>query len=129
MSPSGIKTYFYNRYNNDPNYYGIYTCELPDAEGNAIYISIGIYSYNIVPSLTIRYCTYTDMTLRKTDNELLGTVVCATRNSPPTKVTWLRDGIPINMDSEKKYELVQAVTDASNSYYTTTLLIKSAIHL
>ena len=128
MSPSGIKAYYYNRYNTIPSYFGIYTCELPDAEGNTIYTAIGIYSYNTLPTLSIRYCTYTDMTLRKTDITLLGTVVCQTSNSPPTNVTWLRDGIPIHMDGEK-YELVQTVTDVSNSYYTTTLFIRSAIHL
>ena len=128
VSPSGIKAYCSNRNNYNPNYYGIYTCELPDAEGNTIFTAIGIYSSNSLPTLNIGYCTYTDMTLRKTDIALLGTVVCQTSNSPPTNVTWLRDGIPIHMGGEK-YELVQTVTDVSNSYYTTTLLIKSAVHL
>ena len=123
---SGIQVYNTRYY--DPNYYGIYTCELPDAEGNTIYTAIGIYSYNSLPTLSIDYCTYTDMTLRKTDITLLGTVVCQTSNSTPTNVTWLRDGIPIHMDGEK-YELVQTVTNASYSYYNTTLLIKSAVHL
>ena len=126
VNPSGIRAQYFSR---DSLYdYGIYTCELPDAKGNTIYTAIGIYSYNSLPTLSIRYYTYTDMTLRKTDITLLGTVVCQTSNSPPTNVTWLRDGIPIHMDGEK-YELVQTVTDASNSYYNTTLLIKSAVHL
>ena len=65
VNPSGITAKCFSR---DSLYdYGIYTCELPDAKGNTIYTAIGIYSCNSLPTLSIRYCIYTDMTLRKTD--------------------------------------------------------------
>ena len=50
-SPSGIN--MYNRYYYYPGYYGIYTCELPDSEGNTLEASIGIYSST--PSMTKKY--------------------------------------------------------------------------
>ena len=40
---SGIRVRSYS--SSTPDYYGIFTCELPDSEGNTLYTSIGIYSY------------------------------------------------------------------------------------
>ena len=124
VNPSGIQVYV-NRYSS-PSYYGIYTCELPDAEGNIIYTAIGIYDSLRV--LTVHSCSYNDMTQSNTDITLLGTIVCITSNSPPTNISWARDGIPIDIDGEK-YDMTQSVTDRYSSYYSTTLLIRSAVHL
>ena len=41
-NPSGIRIYSYYRY--EPDIWGIFTCELPDSEGNTVETSIGIYS-------------------------------------------------------------------------------------
>ena len=49
VNPSGIHFYNYRSYTID--YYGIYTCELPDTEGNTLEISVGIYSS--IPSMII----------------------------------------------------------------------------
>ena len=42
LGPSGIRIHSYSSYR--PRYSGIFTCELPDSEGNTIMNSIGIYS-------------------------------------------------------------------------------------
>ena len=58
----------------------------------------------------------------------LGNITCRTRNSPPTYVTWERDGVrvPVNGD---RYEMIQTVTDRQNSYYDSVLLIRDAVDL
>lgn len=42
VSPSGILTYNYRHY--DPDYWGIYTCQIPDSNGRTLETNIGIYS-------------------------------------------------------------------------------------
>ena len=37
--------------------------------------------------------SYTDMS--NTEGSVLGTLECLTQNSPPTTVTWLRDGVAV----------------------------------
>ena len=49
MDPSGIRIRSYRYYN--PYIWGIFTCELPDSEGNTVDTSIGIYSS--MPSMCI----------------------------------------------------------------------------
>ena len=40
---SGVRLYFYSHYNT-PDIWGIFTCQIPDSEGNNVETSIGIYS-------------------------------------------------------------------------------------
>ena len=44
QSPSGIKMYNNQRSYGYPSLFGIFTCQLPDAEGNTVETSLGIYS-------------------------------------------------------------------------------------
>ena len=62
------------------------------------------------------------------DFDVLGTIECLTEYSPPTNVTWLRDGVPIEVDGEG-YEVIQAVIDRPNSRYNNTLIIRNAVDL
>ena len=68
-------------------------------------------------------------TVWSTNNSLLGTVECLTQYSPPTYVTWLRDGVAIEVDGEG-YEMIQSVIERrSYSRYNNTLLIRNAADL
>ena len=68
--------------------------------------------------------TYTDWS--STSSLLIGTIVCLTQNSPPTNVTWLRDGVPVEVDGVGA-EMVQTVIERrSYSRYNNTLLIRNA---
>lgn len=60
---------------------------------------------------------------------VLGTIECLTQYSPPTDVTWTRDGIVIDMDGIS-YGMIQRVIERqSYSRYNNTLLIRDAIEL
>ena len=148
QSPSGMRVRNYYHYG--PYSWGILTCEVPDSNGNSLEISAGVYSsmpsmYNIVTkkdSTHFLFCSYhtdaphvyrsgyTDLSENNSDTtlNLLGTIICSTRYSPPTNVTWERDGVTVSVDGEK-YEMIQTVTDRSNSYYDNILLIRDAIGL
>ena len=69
---------------------------------------------------------YTDWS--NANNSPLGTIECLTRNSPPTTISWLRDGVPVFVDGDK-YEMIQTVTNRASSYYNNTLLIRHAADL
>ena len=70
---------------------------------------------------------YTDWSYNY-DFDILGTVECLTQYSPPTKVTWLRDGVPVEVDGIG-YKMMQIVTHRYNSLYNNTLIITNAAHL
>ena len=71
--------------------------------------------------------SYTDMS--NTEGSVLGTLECLTQNSPPTTVTWLRDGVAVNVDGVG-YEMMQIVTERqSYSRYKNVLLIRNAAEL
>ena len=52
-------------------------------------------------------------------------VTCNTKLSPPTNVTWLRDGKKLNIDGIL-YQTVVRVADRINYLYNTTLVIHDA---
>lgn len=56
------------------------------------------------------------------DMSSLATVTCSTRNSPPTNVTWMKDGEEIVVDVIK-YRSIHEVTDRANSHYNVKLII------
>ena len=63
------------------------------------------------------------------DFDVLGTVECLTQYSPPTTVTWLRDGVAVEVDGEG-YEMIQSVIERqSYSRYNNTLIIRNAADL
>ena len=70
---------------------------------------------------------YTDWS--ETESDLLGTIECLTQNSPPTSVTWLRDGIPVEVDGVG-LEMIQTVVERqSYSRYNNTLLVRNVAQL
>ena len=70
---------------------------------------------------------YTDWS--ENNSDLLGSLECLTQNSPPTSVTWLRDGVPVEVDGVG-VEMIQTVTERrSYSRYNNTLLIRDAAQL
>ena len=72
---------------------------------------------------------YTDWS-ENSDFDVLGTVECLTQNSPPTNVTWLRDGVAVVVDGEG-YEMIQIVTERWSYFsgYNNTLIIRNAADL
>jgi len=52
----------------------------------------------------------------------LATVTCSTQNSPPTNVTWMKDGEEL-LISGKKYRSIHEVTNRANSDYNVKLII------
>ena len=142
---SGVRIRSYS--SRTPYIWGIFTCEIPDSEGNTVETSIGIYSsmpsklyiflyvyitcmyhnfhYSGAPS--VYSSSYTDMS--NTRGSVLGTLECLTQYSPPTTVTWLRDGVAVHVDGVG-YETMQIVTERqSYSRYKNVLLIRNAAEL
>ena len=70
--------------------------------------------------------SYTDMS--NSEGSVLGTLECLTQNSPPTTVTWLRDGVAVHVDGGG-YEMMQIVTERQISQYKNILLIRNATDL
>ena len=69
--------------------------------------------------------SYTDWSSDRTD--ILGSVECLTQYSPPTTMTWYRDGVEVD---GMGYEMLQQVTERqSYSRYRSTLNIRNAAHL
>ena len=84
-----------------------------------------MYVQSDAPSVySIKYVDWSE----NSDFDVLGTIECLTQYSPPTNVTWLRDGVPVQVDGEG-YEMMQIVIDRPNSRYNNTLIIRNAIHL
>ncbi|CAI8023922.1 hypothetical protein GBAR_LOCUS13949 [Geodia barretti] len=110
-----------------PQIFGIFTCEVPDSRGVTVETSIGIYSS--MPSPPSVYSISYSERHQASNDGVLGTVDYLSQNSPPTNVTWTRDGSTIEVDGEG-YEMMQMVTERqSYSRYRNTLLIKDAAEL
>lgn len=58
----------------------------------------------------------------------VGSITCRTRYSPPTSITWLRDGVAVDVDGDR-YKMTQTVTHRRRSYYDNILLINNATDL
>ncbi|CAI8020956.1 hypothetical protein GBAR_LOCUS12479 [Geodia barretti] len=126
-SYSGIRLYgTSSQYYGSVSIWGIFTCELTNAEGNRVEQSIGIYSS--MPSAPSVYrMKYNDWSSASTT--FLASVECLTQNSPPTTVTWLRDGVTVQVDGTA-YEMIQTVIERqSYSRYNNTLVIKDVFEL
>ena len=132
---------------------GIYTCEMPDSNGNLLMLSIGVYhnslgtdshcyikyimcffSQGLVIIMTaliftgtpyLYSSTYRDV-VSDTSSTALVTVHCYTRSYLPTSVAWLRDGNSFDVDGNR-YEAVQFVTDRRNSYYHNILYVRDVV--
>ena len=66
--------------------------------------------------------------MSNTEGSVLGTLECLTQNSPPTTVTWSRDGVAVHVDGVG-YEMMQIVTDRQYSRYRNILHIRNAVEL
>lgn len=64
---------------------------------------------------------YQDLT-EDISSSALAIVRCITHTSPPTSVTWKRNGVAIDVDGGK-YETMQIVTDRKHSHYDNTLIV------
>ncbi|CAI8023924.1 hypothetical protein GBAR_LOCUS13950 [Geodia barretti] len=91
-----------------PQIFGIFTCEVPDSRGITVETSIGIYSS--MPSPPSVYSISYSERHQSSNDGVLGTVDYLSQNSPPTNVTWTRDGSTIEVDGEG-YEMMQMVTE------------------
>ena len=71
---------------------------------------------------------YTDLSRNYSNDTLLGTITCSSRNSPPAYVGWSKDGVPIVLDGDR-YEMIKTVIDRAyrRSYYDSVLLIRDAV--
>lgn len=49
-------------------------------------------------------------------------LVCKTRNSPPSSITWYRDGVPLEIDGNST-DLNVSVTNRRSSYFDITLTV------
>ena len=157
INPSGIR--LRNYATNTPSYEGIYTCQLPDSNGNILNINIGYYDddprmfilhilgkmYKLftisIFSLAILFyleapCTYdfefTDLSNAGQESTPFGKIEIKTRYSPPTNVTWKRDGVTVYVHPHvggAGYEMTQVLTSRRNSEYSSFLLIRNAAHL
>ena len=80
------------------------------------------------PSVNVVLSGYTDYT-KDPDSPFLAIVECYTMNSPPTTVTWKRDGVKIDVQTDPHYETLQVVVDRINSHYRSILLIRSVLEI
>ena len=156
-NPSRIR--LRNYANNAPTYEGIYTCQLPDSNGNILNINIGYYAddprmfilhilgkmYKLfiisIFSLAILFYLeapytydfeFTDLSNDCQESTAFGKIEIKTRYSPPTNVTWKRDGVTVYVHPHvggDGYEMTQVLTNRRNSEYSSFLLIRNAEHL
>ena len=128
---------------------GIYTCEIPDSNGQITESSIAVYSstpsefmYKKRMHSNIFYISSigapeiestsfnSQLTTHIDPNSSLALVevTCNTKFSPPTDVTWLRDGKKLNIDGTL-YQTAVRVADRINYLYNTTLVIHDAANI
>ena len=82
---------------------------------------------NLLGAPSVYSSSYTDMS--NTEGSVLGTLECLTQNSPPTTMTWLRDGVAVHVDGVG-YETVQILTERQSYFrYKNTLFIRNAADL
>ena len=70
---------------------------------------------------------YSDLTLDPNTTNM-AQLACLSVNTPPTHVTWFRNGEEIEIDG-LMYDSVQIVTDRFNSHYKTVLVVKQVINI
>lgn len=97
-------------------------------------ITVKRYACSLLPIRTdgpaVYRSRYTDLSRNNNDDtlNLLGTILCSTQYSPPTNVTWKRDGVAVSVDGDR-YEMIQTVTNRDYSYYDSVLRIRDAVGL
>ncbi len=103
-----------NQRNNASLPAGIFHCSILNTSSIRQDIYIGIYPLGSGEGVV----HVSDLTLDENEQAL----VCTSTGGPPTTVTWIKDGQPINIDG-KTYKQRQIIVNASRSIYRTTLFI------
>ena len=110
---------------------GIYTCTIPDDEGNDITLNVGLYpndfnsKYNYIPDILYTAISPTTVLPTIMDMEYdedSRRVRCISTGSPATNVTWMKDGVIID-ESSTDYTLTQTVTNRATSTYTNIVTV------
>ena len=118
---------------------GIYTCTVPDSNGNQIVINVGLYPTGfsgerhrtVCVSNEVSFClspatdlpTITNLTYQEEDR----TVTCVSTGSPATTVSWMKDGQPLTTDGSTDYTLTQTVTNRVSSTYSNVLTVSEGV--
>ena len=71
---------------------------------------------------------HTDITMDH-ETSALAKVECYTMNSPPTIVTWKRDGVVIDTIESSHYRTLQIVVDRREFHYRNILLIGNVLDI
>ena len=105
---------------------GIYHCEIPDANGTSQDIYVGIYpqGYGEIKHLLISslfkilsHAASPSITSLLFDRNST-TLTCTSTDGPPTTVSWMVDGVPVN---RSLYEQSQRLVDAERATYENVL--------
>ena len=109
----------------------IYTCNIPDDNGNDFIFNVGLYPYNFdgthVHSRTLFNTVFSPTTdsptiMSLTYDEESSSVICISTRSPATVASWMKDEDIID-ESSTDYTLTQTVTNRTTSTYTNVLTI------
>ena len=116
---------------------GIYTCTVPDSNGNQIIISIGLYltgfsgekqyfvtllHHMIISNLT-EGPTISNLTYQEENR----TMTCVSTGSPATTVSWIKDGQNLITDDSTDYTLTQTITNRVSSTYSNVLTVSEGV--
>ena len=114
---------------------GVYTCTVPDSNGNQIAINVGLYPtgfsgeressilYHMITQIPTESPTITDLTYQEEDR----TVTCVSTGSPATTVSWMKNGQLLITDGSTDYTLTQTVTDRVSSIYSNVLTVSEGV--
>ena len=115
---------------------GIFTCTIPDDNGNQISLNVGLYPHGfngepnkvivIIHALTSCLFTVAPTISSLTYQEEIRTLTCVSTGSPPTVVSWMKDGENITIDGAD-FSLSQTVTDRVSSTYNNTLIVGEGV--
>lgn len=114
---------------------GVYTCRIPDETGTIVSLHVGIY----LPALTSKsqntsrkvnsnyYCTQHAVPVSilslGESTETVFTLRCTSTGSPPTNLTWTKDGEVVTAD--ENFEVTQILRSGVISSYDNLLKINS----
>ena len=147
-NPGLIQVSSYNSFR--ASHQGVYTCRIADETGGLVDINIGLYSYyfNSEPDkclcymcyrvyLSLHYFLFITQTLiypsaapsvtavGRNISSSLSTLTCTSTGSPPTNITWTKDGETLMTDGTM-YSLTQTLADRTTSTYNNTLIVEAS---
>ena len=116
-----------NRVSSGASPTGVFRCELPDASGTSQSLYVGIYSEHDGETSDCTKCSMIDSALTCTGSPTITsllfdrnstTLTCTSTGGPPTTVTWMKDGVPVN---ESVYQQSQRVVHTESATYKSIL--------